>query len=573
MNAHAPSLRWLAVVATLLIAAALAACSDSPTPEPTHTPTSSPVPTATHSPTHTPTSSPVPTATPSPTHTPTPTATPSPTHTPTPTATPSPTHTPTSSPVPTATPSPTHTPTSSPVPTATLSPTHTPTPTAAPSPTHTPTLTPEPTATPTPTPEPTVKSPPPMWIFVGDIPEEHQTILREEMEASRAYFSDRFGVEATGFTVLVAADHEEFPDVYRDVTGYDIHYSPHGIQAIGWVTNSLSGGAVITLHYMVPSAQNLSRLEHSIVHEYFHVLQGQLITGFARLQSGEIAWDVEILKMSPRWLEEGHAVYADYAYTPTRTGRRPFHDDGYNGRYPVYEDIEYAQNRGDSISLATYGVAESAEVIPSYLMYPLGFLGTSFLVQLAGEDSYMNYWKIAGERPTWQRTFEEAFGIDPNDFYRAFDEWLLPQLPSLVRLTLHVRWPDKASGLEAGEILMEIRGQDGALWGDWETQSLPDSIGHVSGYVHPDDLENAAAIATYTEGAVGVGNISLWWVDANDQCTRHLLGWYKDGELTDRRENATLVEFTGADDRIGWDLPKHPAALPRLESQTYPICE
>ena len=61
--------------------------------------------------------------------------------------------------------------------------------------------------------------------------------------------------------------------------------------------------------------------------------------------------------------------------------------------------------------------------------YPLSFAASVFLVeQVEEEDSYVNYWKLLGERPTWQQAFEEAFGIGVNDFYEDFDEWLPSQL-------------------------------------------------------------------------------------------------------------------------------------------------
>ena len=549
-----------------ILAMLLVACGDEE--EPTAT-TATPVPTATATQTATPTATPTPTPTPVPTATSTGTveSTPVPTATATQTATPTATPTPTPTPVPTATS--TGTVESTPVPTATA--TQTATPTATP--------TPQPTATPTPTAVPismVVESPPPTWIFIGSIPVEHQKILREEMEAVRGYFSERFSVEATGFTVVVAADHEEFHAVYREVVGHDISsgfefYSPKGIQALAWVMKSPSGGAVITLHYMVPTPENFDFLRHYIAHEYFHVLQGQLATGFARLPNGEIAWHNEWSSFAPKWLVEGSADYADHAYTLTRTGRRSYKD-----RTSSYEDIEFFQNEGHSIKLADYGVVDLSTIgcIPylDYLLYPLGFLAFSRLAERVGENAYVNYWKIAGERPTWQQAFEETFGIGSYEFYGGFDEWLPQQLPSHVRLSLQMVW--RNTGNREGDISVEIEGRHGAPWGDWEAPFAPIlQIGVSGSLVRPDNMGNPYGRVTYTEGAVGTGYISLWWTDDHDQCTNHLLGWYKDGELTNRREDATPVEFIGADDTLDWSLPGHPSTLPRLESRTHPFCK
>ena len=137
-----------------------------------------------------------------------------------------------------------------------------------------------------------VTLPPPTWVFAGDVPATDRTALREEMEYVRAYFADRFGVEATGFTVLVASNYEALSPVYRDVVGKDLssYYHPQAIHSYAWVTSSTTGSAVVILMYGTLSERAGNRLKHHIAHEYFHVLQGQLASGFAQLQDGEIAW-------------------------------------------------------------------------------------------------------------------------------------------------------------------------------------------------------------------------------------------------------------------------------------------
>ena len=67
---------------------------------------------------------------------------------------------------------------------------------------------------------------------------------------------------------------------------------------------------------------------------------------------------------------------------------------------------------------------------------------------------------------------------------------------------------------------------------------------------------------TYPEGAVGTGYLSLWWSD--DHRTYCLRGWYKDGDLTSSREDATAVEFSGRSAYIHWNIPAHPSTLPSL---------
>ena len=546
---------WL-VAGPILVAMLLTGCSDESAPpslaRTLPSPTSVSAPMATETPIHTPTATLTPTSIPTAAATPIPTAIPTAAAMPIPTAIPTATATSTPTAIPTAT--------AMPIPTAIPTATTTPIPTTIPTATATPIPTTIPTATATPTPVPKAESPPPTWVFAGNIPTEHQTILREEMEHSRAYFSDRFGIEATGFTVLVGADYEAMSPVFRDVTGKDLSwaYGSHLKRTHAWVGSSASGGAVVGLMYGHLSDRSLSILKHAIVHEYFHVLQGQLGSGFAQLQNGEIAWGFP-RDRGPTWLVEGLASYADYAYTPSRPGRRQFLDD----RYRPYLDLAW-QRAIESDALDNLAM-ELARIEDRFAFracsgqwhsYALSFIASTFLVeeQSESEDSYVNYWRLLGERATWQQAFEEAFGISVDNFYTAFDEGISSSsspLPPFVRLKLQLRWPDmetQSTDFHGGPSF-EI--EEGGTWeGTRPTSLLMSSSPDGTLYV------------IYPEGAVGSGYLSLWWSD--DMCTYYLRGWYRDGELTTQREDATMVEFTGISANIDWNVPAHPGTLLRL---------
>ena len=175
----------------------------------------------------------------------------------------------------------------------------------------------------------------------------------------------------------------------------------------------------------------------------------------------------------------------------------------------------------------------------------------------------MNYWKLLQDRPTWQQAFEEAFGVGVNDFYKAFDEWLPSQLPLNVQLSIQMRWP----GIENPGTTWRFLYLYLENWGIWEN-TRPSSLS--TGWTGFGSLPLYLTV-TYDAGAIGTGYLSLWWSD--DQCTEYLLGWYKDGELTDQREEATLVDFTGISSSIEWTLPAHPDTLPRLEEGKRAGCQ
>ena len=474
---------------------------------------------------------------------------------------------------PTRAPAATSTPTSAPTATATPKPTPAatpePTPTATPEPM--PTATPEPTPTATPESTPTAvrraASPPPAWIFAGDIPDEHQTVLREEMEHSRAYFSNRFGVEATGFTVLVGSDYEAMAPVYEEMTGVDLagRYGPFARISYAWVRASRTGGAVVTM-MIGRGREALSVLNEYVVHEYFHVLQGQLASGTALASDGDPAYFAGG-RSGPRWLMEGLASYADYAYTPTRPGRRPFLDD----RYYPYRDISDYQREWGEISLEETTREEDYRSLGcsfgDQYVYAMGFAASLYLLEQAGagEDSYVRYWSLLGARPTWQQAFEEAFGIGVDDFFRGFSEWLPAQLPPpRVAFRLQFRW----AGIDSQHLLTSflfprVEAADG--------RRLYDYLSASTGWYGDSDLPTA--VVEYAQDAVGTGYLALWWYDRSDLCTEHLLGWYKDGELTSRREDATPVQFTGRSETIEWSLPGNPDVLPRLEERTKAGCD
>ena len=401
-----------------------------------------------------------------------------------------------------------------------------------------------------------VETDPPTWIFVGDIQEEHQTLLRQEMESVRGYFSEQFGVEATGFTVLVAADHESLIPEFRGVVGRDLlggyvppgYSDPSSLLPDPFVTTADDGTPVMVLIY----ARNpFESLLHAIAHEYFHVLQSQLIASKHHLSEVE-----------PYWLVEGTAMYADHAYSQSRSGRRPFLGD----RYTPYEDLADAieQKRiitarylSDVASESTF--RDGCEVHPIYV-YSIAFAGAYLLVEKAGEDSFVEFWKLLQQRPTWQQAFEEAFGMGIEDYYDLFEEWLPDQLPSYVDLSVWLNWPGKES--LPRDILGPLV---------WKIEIAPEDYEWPSPIWGWGGITNGAHTITSVAGETWTGKLALWF--KTDECTQNLLGWYKDGELTDQRTEATVVEFSGEPSSLDWTLSARPDTLPSLESRTLSHCQ
>ena len=371
------------------------------------------------------------------------------------------------------------------------------------------------------------------------------------MEAVRTWFSDQHGVEATGFTVLVGATGEALAPDFRDVVGYDLseHPVPGGLSGPfsqvpdPFVATADDGSPVFVLIY---GSNPFDSLKDSIAHEYFHVLQDELLAPRYRTS------DVE-----PYWLVEGMAQYADHAYSQSRPDRRPFLGD----RYTPYEDLASAISLDGIITprdlenIATESTFREGTLHPIFA-YSLAFAGAHFLVEEAGEDSVVEFWKLLQQRPTWQQAFEEAYGMGIEDFYDSFEEWLPDQLPSYVQLSVWLEWPGKEA-LPA-DVLNRLR---------WNTKVAPeDLISLPAGSGWGGSTAEGAHTIIYTAGESGTSRLSLWF--QTDQCTEHLLGWYKDGELTDQRAEATVVEYPSESSSLDWTIPARLDTLPRLQERS-----
>ena len=415
----------------------------------------------------------------------------------------------------------------------------------------------------------TPRSAPPTYVFARGIPESTRTLIRNEMEYSRAYFASEHGVEATGFTVLVgvADDLDALAPVYNRMTGDDLirlyGFSSH---THAWVTSSRQGGTVVTIIIGLQE-WSVSTAEYVIVHEYFHVLQQQLAREFESVGNGETRWSID----APGWTVEGFATFAEYRYSLTRPDWDPFLND----RQHPWEDVAEGIANGelDANDLTRYlnpdrytGCSWNV-----WSIYSLGFLATLFLTSRASDDAYVEFWKLLPRHATWEGAFSEAFGLEVDDFFREFQAWLLPQLPTYDLVRMRVSWPERSTDPDNLADVIGIRVDDPS----WEHDDRGFRVGIGLAYSPPIrpplDFE-----ITVPGGTVGTAFLSLWWRNHRNEPAKqksYLLGWYNDGELTDKREEATPFRFTGASQNAEWTLPAHPTTLPRLGCVQGPVRE
>ena len=396
-------------------------------------------------------------------------------------------------------------------------------------------------------------SAPPEWVFTGNLPETDRRMFREVMEHTRAYFAHHHGVQATGFTVLVGADYESLEPVYRDATGAELssRHSRWAGFSHAWVTASPQGDAVVTFIYGWQDWAH--EIVYAVVHEYFHVLQGQLAAGMTPLGNGKLDWRLSEFDF-PRWLGEGLASYADYLYSEARSDWPKFLDD----RYTPLKDLGTAVSDGDlDLDNLAGRLVESASGpicnLQNFTWYALSFMASVYMGERSPAGAHVEFWKLLGERASWQTAFREAFGLDPDGFTSGFEEWLRPQIPTWDYIDVEVRWPSKSTDPRIEGAFISI-GLENQTWeGPWR----------VSNRRGPIAEPPAVFRVRVPGGTIGTVELAAWWTE--DQRTKYLLGWHKDGGLTTNVNELTPLRFTGAPSgKLEWMLPAHPGTLRRL---------
>ena len=155
----------------------------------------------------------------------------------------------------------------------------------------------------------------------------------------------------------------------------------------------------------------------TLAHEYFHILQSH----FARSTR------------SPAWMTEGTATYAGGLYR--RDNWRVTGEQLRNARWRHSADVTvpldeivlrrlFYAGEAPVYSLAAIAVewlegrvafdGDEAEFAPLEVGWPDSFT--------AG-DAFIEYYRLLLSAGEWEDAFEEAFGMAPDDFYDAFEEY------------------------------------------------------------------------------------------------------------------------------------------------------
>ena len=347
--------------------------------------------------------------------------------------------------------------------------------------------------------------------FHGAVTEDRADELRGEARRVAAFYAERFGIASLDVVIHASADLETHTAVV------------HGMGAVGSGRHpclALPGAIFLQLDEDCASPERLGGM---LAHEYFHALQFSL----ARAE--------EASDLGPLWLTEGTATWMLDTYT--------------GGSGPTTFDAPTVLYESE-ITLA------NAEFHPSGPLgvetYTLGWLTARELVERAGEESLLDYYRLLPERDGWRDAFRDAFGMSVEELTVTVDErrseLVAEATASFDAICGTVFGPD-GEGVE-GVVLRAWRGEPGAS---------VYSHTRLSGHAAPD-----AGGAFRLPVADPASYLLTVHRPATDGC--RLLGWYASdtGFTTARRDASPVVIASGEATAVAIRLPSFPDAIPHV---------
>jgi len=243
----------------------------------------------------------------------------------------------------------------------------------------------------------------PATHFPGDVPLAVQQAAREGLQDVLQHFDEKYAIQADPFEldVYFPSSCDAFVDYVRaagDSRGTREHTC---YRANGYAT--WSGETVVRLGTPLTDGQTsvAAGTLATLAHEYTHQVQFSL--------TDRRGWGLP----APDWLVEGSASYSGTEF------------------------LQAEHEAGEHYSLADLEGAPtlaSTEQTCGPWQYILGAVGTARLTEIAGDESWIEFWrKLTSDRTgssanqiderDWRDAFRDAFGITSRAFYRSFEQW------------------------------------------------------------------------------------------------------------------------------------------------------
>ena len=339
-------------------------------------------------------------------------------------------------------------------------------------------------------------------VFVGEIPDHLQETIRYEADLAVSLLSSMFGITPLETTTTFTRTRDQLAEAYRQTTGeqIDAHVRCFAERLPGDRYAIFIHIANCGFGYSVGDSVSLV-----LAHEYFHVLQLSL--------SPELS--------GPVWLSEGSAEYA-MAHFGERANRYDYTAFRNSVLLRAASWTGTLRDAGDDLSYPT-----------GHEHYFLGFLAVELLVEQAGEEAVLGYYRLLPTTPDWRQAFASAFGTTPDEFYETFEEWRREALANY----------------------RTIRGRVVGAYGeprDGVTLWAFDRFANVGGF------GESAPDGTFSIGLAKNGSfrVEVYAVDGSELC--NLVGWYAEGTgFTTTLGDATYLAVEGGQ-VTGIDIPLPP---------------
>ena len=238
------------------------------------------------------------------------------------------------------------------------------------------------------------------FVFLGDLTEEEQESIRQELKAAQVVFSEHFGAVSSDFTAYVSTGLDLLNERLAEDHGRDarVWFSCGGI--------ALSGAIAIVLEHCSPETRALGG---PIAHEYFHILQGRAIRPATMDTTNPSGGFHPALFQQ---LVEGSAVYASAIYSESR------------GRWSLESGL-----RGSRLRWAALGADPSYSELGREdalaFVYSGGLLAAEWLVAQAGPEAILKFFRTGAHLAA----FRGAFGLSVDSFETAFARHLQEVAP------------------------------------------------------------------------------------------------------------------------------------------------
>lgn len=231
------------------------------------------------------------------------------------------------------------------------------------------------------------------FVFLGDFTRGERESLKRDLKSAQVLFAEHFGAVTSDFTVYVSADLDALNRRLLEISGDEYEYEFCGLarrEAIFLATVEECSGARGYEHGL------------TLAHEYFHVLQWE-----ARGPGGS-----RLVEPGPRntwlgWIIEGSAVYAEALLNDDQGGR---------SLAAFRQGVEVLWSAlGQAFPRSFSNVTDPVEEYT--LEYRVGFLATDWLVEGAGPEAVLKFFRLGAHGAA----FETAFGISVDGFYSEFE--------------------------------------------------------------------------------------------------------------------------------------------------------